>query len=171
MKKIDVRSLVIAAILTALVVVSIIFIHIPTIGQQFMHIADSFILLSALLGPFYGFLVGGIGAFLADFLVGAGVYAPWSLIIHGLQAVLMALVIVRVKDLNWIKFFIIGAIISFVTVVFGYAIVEYLLSGGQIVAALASMPLNTVQILVGSALGALLFQPFKKLLSLKSSEN
>lgn len=161
MEKLNVRSLVVSAILAALVIVSIFFIKIPMIGQGYVHIADSFILLGALLGPFYGFLVGGIGALLADILAGYAIYAPWSFIIHGLQAVLMAVYILKVADLTWIKFFIGGLIISTLTVVLGYAVVEYVLSGGQMAMALATVTINFLQILVGTALGAALYGPIR----------
>lgn len=169
MEKINVRSLVVSAILAALVIVSIFFIKIPMIGQGYVHIADSFILLSALLGPFYGFLVGGIGTMLADLLAGYAIYAPWSLMVHGLQAVLMALLIGKVADLSWVKFFIGGLVISFLTVVLGYAVVEYILSGGQMALALATIPINFLQILVGTAVGTALYGPIKKLLTLNKS--
>lgn len=169
MEKVNVRSLVVSAILAALVIVSIFFIKIPMIGQGYVHIADSFILLGALLGPFYGFLVGGIGALLADLLSGYAIYAPWSLIVHGLQAILMALLIVKIADLTWIKFFIGGLVISFLTVVLGYALVEYILSGGQMALALATIPINFLQILVGTAVGTALYGPIKKLLALNKS--
>ncbi len=169
MEKVNVRSLVVSAIFAALVIVSIFFIKIPMIGQGYVHIADSFILLSAILGPFYGFLVGGIGALLADLLSGYAIYAPWSLIVHGLQGLLMALLIVRIADLTWIKFFIGGLIISFLTVVLGYAFVEYLLSGGQMALALATIPINFLQILVGTAVGTALYGPIKKFVSMKNN--
>jgi len=169
MEKVNVRSLVVSAILAALVIVSIFFIKIPMIGQGYVHIADSFILLGALLGPFYGFLVGGVGALLADLLAGYAVYAPWSLIIHGLQGVFMALIIAKVADLTWLKFFIGGLIVSVVTVVFGYAVVEYLLSGGQMALALATIPINFLQVLVGTTVGTALYGPIKKFLSMKSN--
>lgn len=167
MEKVNVRSLVFSAILAALVIVSILVIKIPMPlpGQQYMHIGDSFILLSALLGPLYGFLVGGVSTLIADFLVGAGIYAPWSFIIHGLQGLLMAYVIIKVKDINPLKFFIFSIIVSFVTVVLGYALVEYFFTG-TIIAASASVPFNTLQIIAGSAIGALLYVPFKKFSSL-----
>jgi len=167
MEKVNVKNLVISAILAAMVIVSIFFIHIPMIGQGYIHIGDSFILLGALLGPMYGFLVGGIGGMLGDVLTGYAVYAPWTLIIHGLQGVLMALVVIRVTNLNLIKFFIFGLIISTFTVVLGYAIVEYLLSGRQMAMALATVPINFLQVTIGSAIGAALYAPVKKLLSLR----
>ena len=170
MEKVNVRSLVISAILAALVIVSIFFIKIPMIGQGYVHIADSFILLGALLGPFYGFLVGGIGALLADLLSGYAIYAPWSLMVHGLQAILMALLIVKIADLTWIKFFIGGLVISFLTVVLSYALVEYILSGGQMALALATIPINFLQILVGTAVGTVLYEPIKKLLALNKAK-
>lgn len=169
MEKVNVRSLVVSAILAALVIVSIFFIKIPMIGQGYVHIADSFILLSALLGPFYGFLVGGIGTMLADLLAGYAIYAPWSLMVHGLQAILMALLIGKVADLTWVKFFIGGLVISFFTVVLGYAVVEYILSGGQMALALATIPINFLQILAGTAVGTALYGPIKKLLTLNKS--
>ncbi|MDD2371572.1 MAG: ECF transporter S component [Firmicutes bacterium] len=171
MEKVNVRSLVFSAILAALVIVSILVIKLPMPlpGQQYMHIGDSFILLGALFGPLYGFLIGGISTLLADFIVGAGIYAPWSFFIHGLQGLLMAFVLIKIKNINTIKFFVYSVIISFITVVIGYALAEYFIAG-TILAASASIPFNTIQIIAGSIIGSLLYIPFKKVASLVNKQ-
>ena len=79
------------AMLTAMVCVATMLIRIPTM-VGYTNLGDGFILLSAFLfGPFYGAVAGGIGSMLADILSGYAFYAPATLVIKGLIAVIAAL--------------------------------------------------------------------------------
>lgn len=159
------RKLAIAGILMALVVLSILLIHIP-IPFGFIHVADSFILLSALLGPIYGAVVGGIGGMIGDLWLGFPAYAPWTLVIHSLQAIFMALALAKMGNMNYRMFFILGFVVSVITVVPGYYLADVLMYGSW-GSPLIGIPLNLIQVTVGSGLGALLYLPFSKVLQLK----
>ena len=143
----------------AMVFISILFIKIPT-QYGYIHIADSFILVSSVLGPFSAFVVGGLGAMLSDIIVGFPMYAPWSLIIHGFQGVVMALVFNKLGKKNYVTFFLTALITTFLFVVIGYALAEYAISG-TLAAAFATMPLNIVQVLLGSGVGTALYAVYK----------
>ena len=87
-----IRKLVLAALLAALVCVATMVVQIPSPMQGYVNLGDCFVLLSGwLLGPWYGFAAGGIGSMLADLFLGYAHYAPGTLVIKGLVALLAAL--------------------------------------------------------------------------------
>ena len=87
-----IRKLVFAALLAALVCVATMVVQIPSPMQGYVNLGDCFVLLSGwLLGPWYGFAAGGIGSMLADLFLGYAHYAPGTLVIKGLVALLAAL--------------------------------------------------------------------------------
>ena len=68
-------------------------VQIPSPLNWFVNLGDCFVLLSGwLLGPWWGAAAGGIGSMLADLLLGYGHYAPGTLVIKGLMALVGALV-------------------------------------------------------------------------------
>ena len=78
----------VTAIFTALVYVVTAYLHIPTYNG-YVHIGDGFIFIAACLLPTpYAMFVGASGAMLADLLTGFAVWAPGSLIIKALTAML-----------------------------------------------------------------------------------
>ena len=127
-----IRTMVMAAVLAALACVATMVVQIPSPMNGFVNLGDCFVLLSGwLLGPWWGGAAGGIGSMLADLLLGYGHYAPGTLIIKGLMA-------------------LVGALIGY----FGYA--ALLLGKG--IGAAASVPGNLVQGAVGLIAGFLLLQ-------------
>jgi uncharacterized membrane protein len=64
-------------------------IPVPRTGG-YINMGDSIVYVTALLfGPRYGMVAGGIGSALADFLGGYGVFAPFTLVIKGLEGLLV----------------------------------------------------------------------------------
>ena len=87
-----IRKLVLAALLAALVCVATMVVQIPSPMQGYVNLGDCFVLLSGwLLGPWYGFAAGGIGSMLADIFLGYAHYAPGTLVIKGVMALVAAL--------------------------------------------------------------------------------
>lgn len=88
-----IRTMVMAAVLAALTCVATMVVQIPSPMNGFVNLGDCFVLLSGwLLGPWWGGAAGGIGSMLADLLLGYGHYAPGTLIIKGLMALVGALI-------------------------------------------------------------------------------
>ena len=88
-----IRTMVMAAVLAALACVATMVVQIPSPMNGFVNLGDCFVLLSGwLLGPWWGAAAGGIGSMLADLLLGYGHYAPGTLVIKGLMALVGALV-------------------------------------------------------------------------------
>ena len=152
------------AMLTAMVCVATMLIRIPTL-VGYTNLGDGFILLSAFLfGPFYGAVAGGIGSMLADIISGYAFYAPATLVIKGLIAVIAALlwkaVSKRGGDKVWKK--ILASLVAELWMAAGYWTFETLFLG-EAKAALASVPNNIAQGLVGVVLGMVLYYALSKL--------
>ena len=152
------------AMLTAMVCVATMLIRIPTM-VGYTNLGDGFILLSAFLfGPFYGAVAGGIGSMLADILSGYAFYAPATLVIKGLIAVIAALLWKAMRkrggDKVWKK--ILASLVAELWMAAGYWTFETLFLG-EAKAALASVPNNIAQGLVGVVLGMVLYYALSKL--------
>ena len=152
------------AMLTAMVCVATRLIRIPTM-VGYTNLGDGFILLSAFLfGPFYGAVAGGIGSMLADIISGYAFYAPATLVIKGLIAVIAALLwkamSKRGGDKVWKK--ILASLVAEIWMAAGYWTFETLFLG-EAKAALASVPNNIAQGLVGVVLGMVLYYALSKL--------
>ena len=113
-------NLAVTAVFTALVcVATIIFsIYIPA-TEGFFNVGESIVFLSALLfGPFVGAFAGGVGAALADLLLGFPHYAPATIIIKACEGAVVGALKKRnpklSSRLNW-KFFtvILGVVAGF----------------------------------------------------------
>lgn len=66
-------------------------IPVPRTGG-YINLGDAVVYVSALLfGPVYGLVAGGIGSSLADVLGGYGVFAPFTLVIKGLEGLLVGI--------------------------------------------------------------------------------
>ncbi len=89
-----VRRLTLLALLIALTTVATMAVQIPTPATQgYINVGDSMIYVSALLfGPMAGLLAGGIGSALADWLTGYGQFAPYTLVIKGLEGLVVGLI-------------------------------------------------------------------------------
>ena len=117
---------------------------------------NCFVLLSGwLLGPWWGAAAGGIGSMLADLLLGYGHYAPGTLIIKGVMALVAALIFKAFRK-NGAGALVSGVVAEIIMVAgyFGYA--GLLLGKG--IGAAASIPGNLVQGAVGLVAGFLLLQ-------------
>ena len=117
-------------------------------------LGDCFVLLSGwLLGPWYGFAAGGIGSMLADIFLGYAHYAPGTLVIKGVMALVAALMYEKMGRTATSR--IAGGVVSEIIMVLGYFGYASLLLGKGLAAA-ASIPGNIFQGVVGLVVGVLL---------------
>ena len=149
-----IRKLVLAALLAALVCVATMVVQIPSPMQGYVNLGDCFVLLSGwLLGPWYGFAAGGIGSMLADIFLGYAHYAPGTLVIKGVMALVAALMYEKMGHTATSR--IAGGVVSEIIMVLGYFGYASLLLGKGLAAA-ASIPGNIFQGVVGLVVGVLL---------------
>lgn len=82
-----VKKVAVAGLLSAMAVVAISVLRIPGPGGNvYFHLGEVVMITSAVfLGKRGGAFVGGVSGAVADILLGAALWAPFSLVIHGLK--------------------------------------------------------------------------------------
>jgi uncharacterized membrane protein len=145
-------KLALASVFAALVCVATLtlVINIPATTGYF-NIGETVIYTAALLfGPLVGGIAGGAGAAIADIIVAAQ-FAPGTLIIKGLEGVIVGFLNKKTQkrtgDLNLSA--TVSVIIGGLGMVAGYFIYEQLVLSWPLATALAEVPFNIVQMLVG----------------------
>ena len=155
-----VRKMVQAAMLAALVVAATMVIRIPSPTNGYVNLGDCFVLLSGwLLGPWYGAAAAGIGSMLTDLLSGYAYYAPFSLLVKGLDAFAAAKLYRAMKPRKGAL--LVSGIAGELLMAGGYFVCTALLLGKGLSAAL-SIPGNLVQGALGIAVGILLMGVSKR---------
>lgn len=152
-----VKKLIFSALFAALCCVSTMVIKFNTPLGGYIHAGDAVVLLGAfLLGPGWGALAAGLGSALADIIAGYLVYAPGTLVIKALMAIIAGLLLnsLGLKRPNP-SAVIAGAIAEFVMVV-GYFLYECFILGFGF-PAIANVPMNLLQGVFGTVAGAALF--------------
>jgi len=141
------------AILAAVTTVLTRVVQIPLPARGYINLGDVAIVFTAItLGPFSAALAGGLGTALADLLSGPyAFWAPISLIVHGLQGLLIGL-IAQVRPNN-IGPQILGGIVGIIVMAGGYLLAGVFLEGAG--PALTEVPGNLIQGGVGVVLGIL----------------
>ena len=152
MKKITTKKLVATALFMAFTIIATMFIRIP-ITFGYVNLGDAFIFLAVfILGPFCGAIVGGVGAGIAD-LFGFAAYAPGTLVIKSVMAVVTWLIYQTLKKLIKKDMFaeIVAGIVGAIIMAAGYFVYETLLFT-TVWAAFLNMPWSLLQGAVGVAL-------------------
>lgn len=129
----NLNKIVITALMAAMTCVAtmVITIRIPVTGG-YVNIGDTIVLLSAwLIGGVYGGIAAGLGAALADFMCGYGVYTPGTFVIKFTMAVAAYLVFRLLKNLGEkaVLRYIISGIVAEAIMVLGYFIYESVILG------------------------------------------
>ncbi len=90
MRNVTIRQVTLTALLMAMVTVATMLIQVPVPATKgFINIGDTVIFVAALmLGPRAGLAAGGLGSALADVLSGYAHWAPWTLVIKGLEGLI-----------------------------------------------------------------------------------
>lgn len=141
------RQLVFAALLAALSCVATLVLTVPSPTGGYMNLGDTVVLLSAyLLGPWWGAAAGGIGSMLADLCVGYAAYAPATLIIKALMALLAASLYRALGKKN--ASLVLCGIAAEAVMVVGYWCCDGLLMG-SLPGAAVGIPSNLVQAAFG----------------------
>ncbi|HHO77259.1 MAG TPA: ECF transporter S component [Deltaproteobacteria bacterium] len=162
----NLRDFALLGLFTALVAVSTMIIRVPIPQTNgYMNLGDSMVLLTAIFfGPVGGFIAGGIGSALADILGGYPQWAIWTLIIKGIEAVIVAgLIIVLGIRKEKVSFLLVACLIVATTwMVLGYFLAETFMYDQK--AAMAEVPANILQASGSVILASLLFPLFNKII-------
>lgn len=153
-------KLVTAALMAAMtcVVTMLLKIPIPNTNGGYIHPGDAFVLLSGIiLGPLYGGLSAGIGSMMADLFAGYAQYMFATFIIKLLAAMAGAYSYRHIRGHSVILAGVFGGVI----VTLGYFICDRILSG-TLEAALAGVPFNLLQNVMGILLATIILPLLKK---------
>lgn len=167
-KHISTRDITKIAIMAALVFVATFLIKIPSLNG-YTHIGDSMVIISALiLGKKKGALAAGLGAALCDLLSGYMQYIIPTFLIKAIMVLIIATIgenLIGKTKSAWI----IGSIIGCTFQVISYCLVETVMYG--FAGAIASVPGNIIQSIVGIVLAVVLAAVLEKSNVLKRLKN
>jgi uncharacterized membrane protein len=153
-RTLDPRTLAVTAVMSAVVFALTQVKLLPTPDGGYIHPGDAGIFFSAFaFGPWVGALVGGLGTALADVAGGFAQWAPFSLLIHGVQGWVVGW-LCREREPG-IGRLVAAAVIGGLIVVVGYLPAGMLLASPA--QAWASVPWNALQVVVGGIIGVPLF--------------
>ncbi len=140
------RNLATTAIMTALVLgLTLIQVAQTPVGG-YIHLGDIAIYFASFaFGPWVGLIAGGLGTGLADVVSGYSVFAPLSLIVHGLQGLVAGWI---VRERQTPRHFTLALLSGSAILIVGYFIGESLFFGGPGYA-IFEVPWNLVQEAVG----------------------
>ncbi len=155
------KKLVLSSLIAALICVATALIKLPS-PLGYIHLGDAPVVLAAfVLSPTYGFLAAAIGSCLADVFSGYAIYAPITFAIKGCMVLVIYLIQKFLHKSNKkLMVQIIAAFLAETVMVLGYYLFEGFLYGFG--AALAAVPFNVLQGVVGMILGILLVHVLKK---------
>ena len=89
MKNEKLYKIIVAAMMAALACVATMIIRIPSPMQGYVNLGDAVVLMCGwILGPIYGVAAAGIGSMLADILAAYPYYAPGTLVIKAVVALI-----------------------------------------------------------------------------------
>lgn len=144
------RNIIMAALMAAMTCIATMIIKVPS-PTGYIHLGDGLVLLSGIiLGPLYGGAAAGIGSMFADLLLGYAGFAPATLIIKALAAIVGSVIyhfiyhLISQKKLKPIATIAAG-ICGGIVVTSGYFIFEGYIMGLGFAAAFSGVPFNLVQ--------------------------
>ncbi len=144
--------------LTVLVTVVTLLVRIPVPGGGYFNMGDVLIVFSGLFAGWKtGLIAGGIGSAMAD-LIGFPVFAPLTLLIKGLEGLVCGLASKGSK----LQSFILPAV-AVLLMVAGYFVGTWFFPNLGKAVALADLPVNLIQAVVGYLGGRALYGAYLRI--------
>ncbi len=151
------NKLVMTALMMCMIIVLTMFVKVPIpLTQGYVHLGDAMIFISVmLLGWKYGAAASAIGSAMADIFCGVAMWAPWTLVIKFIMALVMGKILeyggTSISKIREIIAMALGGL--FMTA--GYFVAEGIMYGNWAVAALG-IPWNVGQFAVGMVIAVAL---------------
>lgn len=158
-----VKDIVLVGLLAALIYVATAVINVPNGYGGVIHLGDSMVFLAAILfGRRIGALSGAIGMTLFDLLSPYAEWAPFTLVIKGVMALIVGTIAYSggAKGENMVRN-IIGMVLGGIWMIAGYYAAEAILYQ-NILAPVASILGNVIQFAAGTVIASVLFVAVKK---------
>lgn len=165
-KKYNTRDIVETGLLISLVFIATRFINIrlPIASSGgLVHLGNTMLFISAIVfGKKKGAIAGAFGMALFDLLSEWAIWAPFTFVVRGVMGYIIGSIAWKDnKKGDSVLTNIIAIIISGVWMIFGYYLTEMILYGNHI-KALASIPGNITQIVIGLIIGVPVAKVLKK---------
>ena len=142
-------QLSLVTIMTALVAVGTLILRIPNPMGGYFNVGDVMIFVSALtFGPLVGGFAGGVGSAIAD-MIGFPLFVIPTLIIKGLEGFIAGLV----TDKKGVLRDVLAVVVAGSEMIIGYFLVELYPLDWGLGGALAEVPGNVAQIVIGGIIG------------------
>lgn len=156
MSKTSTNKIVFSALFAALIFIGTQFIKIP-LSIGYIHIGDTFILLAGYyIGGYYAVIASVLGSVLADVLSGYLIYAPATLIIKGLMAIIIIAFCKKTAKSKTLLF-VLGSTLAEAAMILGYLIYDIILYGpsgiivslsGNVLQAIGGIVISTAVLLL-----------------------
>ena len=168
-----VYHIVTAAMMMCIIMVSVMLFRVPIpFTQGYVNLSDAMVFMAVIiLGGRYGAIAAGMGSMLGDLMSGFAMWAPWSLAIKAVMAILFALIIqsayakpagtrragesLRAAERRFLSLEIMGMIVSGLFMAAAYFFAEGIMYGNWAIA-LLGIPWNIAQFAVGGVLAVTL---------------
>jgi len=148
MRNLDIRQIVLAGVMIALVAVFTLAIRVPFAPTRgYFNLSDVAIFFAGFaFGPWMGLIAGGVGAGIADVVGGYAMFAPLTFFAHGLEGLVAGYIAGRSQG---IARMILGWALGAVIMVALYFLGEVFIFKMGIGPAATEMPINIVQVVAG----------------------
>ncbi len=148
------KQLTLYSLLIALVALSTMVISIPIGSSGYVNVGDSIIIVISLIyGTRCGMLCGGIGSLLADILLGYGYFAPFTLIVKGIEGYIIALFYKKYHNA------LLSSVVGVSWMIIGYFISSCIIE--HVTIAISGVAFNATQAFICVILGNLVFNILK----------
>lgn len=150
-------SLVLTAMMMCIIMVAIFVLRIPIpFTQGFVNLSDGIIFIAVfLLGKKYGTAAAALGSMMGDIIGGFAMWAPWTFVIKGGMALIVALIICGLGEkpagIKRLAARTLAMACGGIFMVAGYFVAEGVMYGNWAMAALG-VPWNVGQFVVGMIL-------------------
>lgn len=156
----DPENIGIVAVFSALAFVATRFIQIPILQTGgYLNFGEAIIYIAAIFfGPFVGGLVGAIGPALADITSPYAAFAPFTLLIKGIEGFIVGKISsANQKNMNKL----LGILIGGSVMIIGYYAVEIFVFLIPTPIALIEVPFNMLQVIVGGTIAMIATKTLK----------
>jgi energy-coupling factor transport system substrate-specific component len=153
MRDLEIRQIVLAGVMIALVAVFTLAVRVPfALTQGYFNFSDVGVFLAGFaFGPWIGLVAGGVGTALADVVGGYVLFAPLTLVAHGLEGLVAGLIARRREGvLPMVLGWACGAAVMVAVYFLGEA---FIFRMGVAAAASEALTINIPQVVVGGIVG------------------